>query len=771
MFHTLPMKNLILLALLFLLCNGSTAQPSKLYYYDTSVKVYVGSQEQTLAWCGGFNNPQFNMGDLNNDGIQDLIVFEPNKGVKTFINRGTAGHPAYRYAPEYALGFPPIFDYLILADYNCDNIPDLFHQGGTGFSVYKGYYNSGNRLCFTFYKDLYYNNDTHISGSVNVFNNPGDIPAVVDIDHDGDLDFVSYDISGGKLNFFKNMRVEMGLPCDSIHVELKDRCWGKVYQGFYRTHTLGYSCDNSGLLRGVADTAGKLTHTGNTPCLFDWDLDGDYDYLDGSINFNEMTFLKNGRIEHGGGPDSMIYQDTMWQAGGTSISLPVWPAAFNVDIDQDGLKDLLISPNAANASENYKCVWYYHNNSTVGVPNWQFMSDTFLVDQSIDLGTAAYPMLFDYNKDGKPDLFIGSDGYRQASGLLRSRISYYENTSTAGHPAFTLRTKDFLNIDTFNFAGAAPAFGDLDNDGKKDMVIGHSDGTISYFRNMAASDTVQPVWQPAAVALADNTTAIINVGGRAAPFIYDIDKDGKADLLAGSMYGTLHYYQNLGTTPGSVSLKLVNDKLGGVKTDPNQLIGCYSTPYIGRVDSTGRDYLLMGSNSGNIYRFDSVASGDTTLTYPLLESQYSYIDSTYLVYNHPSSPFAAYSNLRSALTVGDVDGDGDYEMIVGTLRGGVEFYKRKVGDHTEIPSLTENGTLTAFPNPVSDVLNITWTGMIQLTLKLTVANMQGQIIYTTDVAGNSRHATVPVSTLPSGLYVCTMYSGANRYHSKFTVLH
>ena len=740
-----------------------------MYYPDNSVKVFSGTRELTLAWCGGFNNPQFTMGDLNNDDVQDLVVYESGKGVKTFINTGVAGNPVYTYRPEYALNFPPVYNYLVLADYNCDNIPDLFHQGGTGFSVYRGYYSAANKLCFAFYKDLYYTNDPLTGGPANAFNNPQDIPAIVDIDNDGDLDCVSYDINGGFLNMYKNMQVEQGFPCDTIKTELKDKCWGKVYQGFYRTHYLGTSCNNSGLKQPV-DTAGKQTHSGNTPCLFDWDMDGDYDYLDGSVSFNEMTFLKNGRIETGYPVDTMISQDTMWQTGGKRISLSTWPAAFNIDIDQDGKKDLLIAPNGGNTSENYKCVWYYRNMSSVGVPDWQYQSDSFLIDKMIDAGTAAYPMLFDYNKDGKPDLFVGSEGYTQSTGLLKSRISYYKNTSTGGNPSFTLDNLNFVSMDTFDFQGAAPAFGDIDNDGKADMVIGHVNGTLSYYKNMAATDTAQPIWQPLLATLTNDTGGVINAGGRATPFIYDIDKDGKKDLVIGNLYGTLQYYQNITTTPGTVKLKLINNKLGNVKSDPNQLFGCFSTPFIGRIDSSGRDYLLMGSNSGNIYRFDSIASGDTTLIYPLLESQYSFIDSTYLQYNHPASALGVYGNLRSSVTVGDIDGDGDYEMITGTIYGGLNFYKRKIADRTEVVNVAENGSVHIFPNPASGYVNMNWTGILQPSVQLSIINMTGQQVYTDNLPTNAQHASVNMAAFPAGIYVCVLNSGARRYYSKMTVL-
>lgn len=357
--------NLLLLFVLLLTPVMTEAQIS-LYQEDNSIKVYAYGNERPLAWCGGFNNPQFSMGDLNHDGLKDLIVFTPWTGIQTFINKGTAGSPDFRYEPDYATNFPPIYDYLILEDYNCDNIPDLFHQGGSGFSVYRGYYNSYNQLCFTYYQDLYYSNDIYAGGYANAFNNPGDIPSIADVDQDGDLDFISYNITGGAINLYRNMQVELGLPCDSIHIALKDRCWGKVYQGFYRTHMLAYSCDNSGL-RSSSTT--KKTHSGNTPCLFDWDMDGDYDYLDGSISFNEMTFLKNGRKETGAGIDTMIMQDTTWQSGGKAINIPIWPAAFNIDVDGDGKRDIVVAPNGGNASENYKCIWYYQNLSTPGSPN------------------------------------------------------------------------------------------------------------------------------------------------------------------------------------------------------------------------------------------------------------------------------------------------------------------------------------------------------------------------------------------------------------------
>lgn len=752
------------LLLVLLAVNRSDAQ-AVFYQPDTTVKVTAYGQAMTLAWAGGFNNPQFAMCDLNHDGKKDLVIYESYSSLKTFINVGTAGTPDYRYAPGYALTFPPIYSYLIMADYNGDGVEDLFDRGGYGYSVYKGFYNWAGQLCFTFYKDLFYFNGP--SGPSNAYVEPGDRPSIVDVDNDGDLDFISYYIAGGNMYYYKNLRVENGLPPDSIHIALKDKCWGKVYQGFYRTHTLGFSCNNSGLK--PAGSGEKKTHSGNTPCLFDWDMDGDYDYLDGSVSYPEITFLKNGRIEHPGSLDSMVSQDTTWQSSGKMFQMAIWPAAYNVDIDQDGKKDILIAPNSASGSENYKCIWYYKNYSTTGAPDWRFQSDSFLTDKSIDLGTAAYPVLFDYNKDSKLDLIIGSDGYRQPSGTLRSRLSLYLNTSTPGNGSFALASTNFLAIDAYNMGGAAPAIGDIDDDGLSDLILGHTDGTLTYFKNIAASESVQPVWSLIDT-LRDMYGVAINVDGNAAPFIYDIDKDGKKDLIIGSIYGTIRYYRNVATTPGSIKLLLINSSLGHVKADPAQVIGNFSTPFIGKIDSSGNDYLLMGSNSGHIYQYTGFQSGDTTATYTLLDDAYSYIDTTYNAYTSPSAYYGIYGNLRTSVTVGDIDNSGKLSMIVGNVKGGVEFYKRKLYT-ASVPTVSNTlHDVLVYPNPANGVLNISWDNHFGTDVQVALFNMEGKQLYLGSISSSANHTTIPVDNLANGIYICTVQSGAERHYSKFTII-
>ena len=66
-----------------------------------------------------------------------------------------------------------------------------------------------------------------------------DLPGIVDIDGDGDVDILSFEPDGSWVSFYKNTSVKM--VCHWIHYNLsEDICWGKFSENsFNETISLG----------------------------------------------------------------------------------------------------------------------------------------------------------------------------------------------------------------------------------------------------------------------------------------------------------------------------------------------------------------------------------------------------------------------------------------------------------------------------------------------------------------------------------------------------
>ncbi len=461
--------------------EASAQSQGKVYQAFQDATVTVASSSLRSPWCGGINSVQVNHADLNQDGVKDLVLYDQNTNlIKTFINTGGVGEIKYTYNPLYEENFPVIYNYLLMRDYNCDGVPDLFHKGMPGVSVHKGYYQGG-ELKFTFYKDLYF---AGTSGPVNVYVQPDDIPAIQDVDGDGDIDVCSFDVFGNRMTFVQNMRVEQGLPCDSMKMEWVTDCYGKFTQGVYRSSNLGVLCKGT-------PPAKKKRHTGNCIVLLDLDADHDLDFLGGNISFSDVQAMYNG-----GSSSVANYttQDTTWNALTHVLNMPSWPAPFHIDIDNDGDKDLVITSHNDNAqSANYNAVAWYKNTGTDLNPNFVFQHDSLLTPDMIDLGSYSYPVFFDYDKDGRKDLFLGSEGVLNNATLQTTcRMVYYRNTSTATTVSFELMDNDFLNLSANNYHGIFPTFGDLTGDGIDDLVFGNKSGYVSVYKNYASSNVVTP---------------------------------------------------------------------------------------------------------------------------------------------------------------------------------------------------------------------------------------------------------------------------------------
>lgn len=696
----MPNKTSLLLFCIvsFSLGHLRAQSPPKIIFKDIlQAQVSEGGKNLLNPFCGGINSVQPIHADLNNDGKKDLSLFDHNtETLKTFINVGGAGDEKYLYDPKYATNFPKITSYLKLIDYNCDNIPDLFHRGSGGFNVSAGSYNANNELVFNFYKELRY---PAVPSSINAYVHPEDIPIIEDLDGDGDLDFASFDVGDNFIFYFKNLQVENNLPCDSIQVILETKCFGDMYQTyFFRTHVLNNLC------KGIGGQLKKYRHPQN--CLLSIDINGNglKDLILGNVSYSDAQVFYNG-----GTTNKTIFtsQDSLLDFDGHQLEVSYWPAPFYFDIDNDNDKDLIFTPHLDDSNTaNYNVMSVYENTGTTANPNFKWRNDSAFVNEMIYVGRNSHPTLFDYDKDGKQDLFIAGEGYFNTITKTNDcQIAYYRNTSTPGNLAFELITKDFLGISAKKYEGIHPAFGDITGDGVDDLIMGNNNGSISAFKNLAPSNSVIPnfVW------LTDSIPGI-DVGDDSYPIIYDFNSDGKTDLLVGCKFGTLWLYEDTSTTTVK-QLKRIDSAIGDVKIGSIYNWHSYGIPFIGPVDSSGKNYLLVGTTDGDIERYDNFTNTHTN--WVKKDSTMGNIKSTWSV-----APACA-----------DLDGDQRPELIVGNQFGGLRLYQF-VRNTTVATNdfINTNEAIQLYPNPANNELWIKTTTDISSLHAYRITDIYGRVL-------------------------------------------
>ena len=509
-------------------------------------------------WTGGINNVQFGKADVNHDGKKDLIVYDKtNEKYCVFLTLAN-NSTNFKFENKYAAHFPKINGWMIMKDYNCDGIEDIFtYNGIANLMVYKGFY-IGDTLNFKLQQDGLFYQGT--SGTINVYCSDVIKPALADVNHDGDLDIISFNVFGNRLIYYENQQKELSLSCDSLFFAKADNCWGNVRDSFSASYALRDTCSfKFNRLNGNE----IILHTGSTIEAADIENNGTTDLLIGSVSLDNLTMLyNNGTTSYA----SVLNEDASFPNYNTSYKTGSFGSPVFLDANNDGLTDLLVSTFDAGGA-NINNMWYYKNIQSTGI-RLSFQQKNFLLDNMIDAGENSNPCFFDVDGDGLKDILLGSGGFKDNVNPVIYKLLYYKNTGTTISPKFDLQDDDFLSISTLNVKDIAPAVGDMDNDNDTDLIIGLSDGHIIYWENTATAGNPPNLLYKGL--LKDSSNNIISIiGSNAAPCLIDLDRDGKTDLIVGERTGNLNFYK--GNTLNSIKFSFATDSLGKVKIKTNNL--------------------------------------------------------------------------------------------------------------------------------------------------------------------------------------------------------
>jgi hypothetical protein len=612
----------------------------------TDIPVIEGGDTLTSPFAGGLNQPQFSAIDLNADGVDDLLLFDRSgEIILPYLNEGGPGQTDYRYAPQYESDFPRVSHWMLLHDYNCDGKADIF-TSGTGFSTVGVYRNDSdaNGLRFTQVKGVL---------TYGALNEPlvvitRDLPGIADVDEDGDLDLLTFDFGGLYVEWYKNLSVEQNYGCDSLIFERASNCWGEFMEnGLDNTVTLNVSCKGN-----VESEGGTEQHAGSTVAIFDQDGNGAKELLLGDIGAGNLVYLNNGGTPASAQMDAVNYN----YPPAAPVNIEIFPAAFWLDVDLDGQKDLISAPNAPNVSINLENVWYYRDVDPTDTVNFAFESSSFLSDQMIECGSGSQPVFFDYNGDGLQDLLIGNFNYKSRPTNERGALTLYRNIGTPAQPAYELISRDYLGISSlFNpiEVGLVPALADMDNDGDEDLILGTSTGRMHYFRNdPSATDSAQFSLQ-----MADMFG--LDVGQGAAPEVIDLDGDGRLDLVVGENGGNFNYFRNTGSASQMMfAMPPDNDFLGEINVG-----GGFTGYSVGRFTTNrqGKLQFWVGGSFGILSRYDQIEN-NLGQAFRRQDSAFGQVD----------------VGSRSSHDLADIDGDGQYELVVGNTRGGIAIFDTDV---------------------------------------------------------------------------------------------
>jgi len=293
---------------------------------------------------------------------------------------------------------------------------------------------------------------------------------------------------------------------------------------------------------------GLLWYSGVAPCIYSSPAVAD---VTGDGKAEVLIGSRNGILYNFYGNGSLYWSKSF---GSGYVSTPA-----TGDMDGDGILDIVIASSA---------------NGKIRVIKGD--GNELMAFQTDGLGTSS-PALGDVDNDGDPEIVAVS---------INGKLYAWNRDGTL---------LDGFPVQAGGTFISSPALADLDEDGMLDIVLTSEAGYVHVYRWNGELLPGFPLVEQGAIT--------------SSPALADLDGDGKLEIISGTYIHTFNEITGETTNTGKVYAWDINGTLlDGFPEDTGGFVR--SSPAVADLDGNGKNEIVIGSNDGNLYIWETGATSD-----------------------------------------------------------------------------------------------------------------------------------------------------------------